>query len=87
MDIKGRDLSKDDFYQLFQELRPAPINYFNLFLAITCALLISAAIQAGVAHLYFQHQLSTAQDQARASIQQFEQSLKGRAPAPSNARD
>lgn len=75
MEIKSRDLSKDDFFLLFQELRPVPINYFNLFLAITAALLLSSAVQAAVLHLYTQHQLSKLQDATKVSVQQFNQSI------------
>lgn len=71
MEIKSRELSKEDFFQLFQTLKPQPIKYFNLFLAITAALLVSAAVKGALVHLYAQHQMGLAQQ----AMQTFNDSL------------
>lgn len=74
MEINSRNLSQDDFYELISSLKPQPVNYFNIFLTITAAILFSSAIQAGAVFLYAQHQIDLVNQQAQVVTQQLQQS-------------
>lgn len=76
MNFESRELSKDDFYSLFQQLRPQPFNYFNFFLAMSAALIFSSLVVGVAAHIYMQHQIGEAQQAAALSIQKFNESLE-----------